>query len=296
VDRSGKFALVAYNEPSGLSVHHIKPDGTIGHEVHQPNVLDVGVYAHQVLTTPSNKTVILVTRGYFPTAERLEIPGAIKVFKFEEGILTNKSSIAPHNGSGFGPRHLDFHPHQPWVYVTLERQSKLHVFALQPDGDLSPQPLFVKDTLLDPSERRSTAGPIHVHPNGRFVYLSNRGGWASTPPADAEFLDGLRLLTSTDSSIVVYAIDPLTGEPTMIQTIDSQGAHPRTFSLDASGRLLVTGALVPVALRTTDKVSVLPAGLTMFQVAANGTLEFVRKYDLDIGDQTQWWTGLAPTI
>ena len=48
VDRSGQFLLIAYNAPSGLSVHRIKPDGMIGEEIKQPDKLDFGIYGHQI--------------------------------------------------------------------------------------------------------------------------------------------------------------------------------------------------------------------------------------------------------
>ncbi|MGN8549234.1 beta-propeller fold lactonase family protein [Bradyrhizobium sp. 13971] len=65
--------------------------------------------------------------------------------------------MAPGGGYGFGPRHLDFHPTQPWVYVSLERQNKLDVFKLQNDS-LDPQPIFRKDTLAEPA----ISGPASV--------------------------------------------------------------------------------------------------------------------------------------
>jgi len=60
VDITGTHVLTAHNDPSGVTVHRINPDGTIGAEVQQPAELDVGVYAHQVRVDSSNKTVILV--------------------------------------------------------------------------------------------------------------------------------------------------------------------------------------------------------------------------------------------
>jgi 6-phosphogluconolactonase len=44
-----------------------------------------------------------------------EDPGALKLFSFREGQLTNLMSVAPNRGYGFGPRHLDFHPSLPLV-------------------------------------------------------------------------------------------------------------------------------------------------------------------------------------
>ena len=87
-------------------------------------------------------------------------------------MLTNLASIAPGDGLGFGPRHLDFHPTQPWVYVSIERQNKLYVYKLDADGTLGRDPLFVKEHAgrsRATSSRRRGAAPIHVHPNGRFV-------------------------------------------------------------------------------------------------------------------------------
>ena len=277
VDMAGEYLLIAYNDPSGVSVHRINPDGTIGEEVKQPEKLDLGIYGHQIRATPSNQSIILVTRSNNATKSKPEDPGSIKVYGFKSGVLTNKAAIQPGNGLGFGPRHLDFHPTQPWVYVSIERQNKLYVYKLEPDGGLSLTPLFVKDTVLDPNRHVSSAGPIHVHPNGRFVYLANRGGWSASPDPSAEMHDGMPVFDATNSNIAVFAIDPSTGEPKLVQTADSHGAHPRTFSFDASARMLVAGSLVPIALREGGRISVLPAGLSVFRMREEGTLDYVRR-------------------
>src|SRR2546426_7060166 len=176
VDRSGGYLLTAYNDPSNVTVHRINGDGSIGEAVSQPGLLDTGIYAHQIRTTPGNETAILVARGNNPAGGKPGDPGALKVFAFKRGLLTNLASIAPGTGLGFGPRHLDFHPTRPWVYVSIERQNKLYTYKLQSDGALGRDPTFVKDTLADPANVKPAqgAGPIHVHPNGRFVYLTNR--------------------------------------------------------------------------------------------------------------------------
>src|SRR5256885_12226285 len=46
-----------------VTVHRIRADGTIGDPVSQPEKPDGGIFAHQILTTPSNQSAILVTRG-----------------------------------------------------------------------------------------------------------------------------------------------------------------------------------------------------------------------------------------
>ena len=124
VDITGTHVIVAYNIPSSITVHQLNADGTIGAQVKQPSMLDTGIYAHQVRVNPSNKTVFLVTRGNGPTKTKAEDRGAVKVFSYADGMLKNLASIAPNGGVNFQPRHLDFHPSQPWVFLSLERQTQ----------------------------------------------------------------------------------------------------------------------------------------------------------------------------
>ena len=109
-DIPGTHVLAAYHDPSGLTVHQIEADGTIGSQVKQPQPLDVGIYGHQVRVEPSNDMVILMTRGNGPTPTKAEDPGALKLFNYKDGVLTNRVSIAPGGGFNFQVRHLDFHP------------------------------------------------------------------------------------------------------------------------------------------------------------------------------------------
>ena len=171
VDGSGEYLLTAYNDPSNVTVHRINGDGSIGEPVSQPGKLDAGIYGHQIRMTPGNQTAILVARGNNAAGGKPEDPGALKLFGFKRGALTNLASIAPGTGLGFGPRHLDFHPSQPWVYVSIERQNKLYAYKLQSDGALGRDPIFVKDTLADPANVKPAqgAGPIHVQTAASFI-------------------------------------------------------------------------------------------------------------------------------
>src|SRR6516225_4148124 len=112
--------LVAFNNPSAVRVYRINKDFTPGEEVKQPGQIDAGIFAHQVRVTPDNRLAILVTRGNEGTPTKAEDPGALKVFDYKDGVLTNEVSIAPNGGKEFGPRHLDFHPTKPWMYVSIQ--------------------------------------------------------------------------------------------------------------------------------------------------------------------------------
>ncbi len=261
-DIPSQFILVAFSNPSGIRVYRINADATPGDEVAQPGQIDPGIFAHQVRATLDNRQVILVTRGHDAASGKPEEPGALKVFDFKDGVLSNEISVAPDGGYGFGPRHLDFHPSRPWVYVSLERQNALDMFELA-NGALSATPRFRKSTLGRPAVGHQLVGTVHVHPNGRTVYVANRARDASG-----------------ENSLAVYAIDQSTGEPNLIQHVDTHGVHPRTFHIDPSGRLMavahITGAV-----------------LSLFRIAADGKLEFARAYDIDVGQRTMWWMGMV---
>jgi 6-phosphogluconolactonase len=295
VDRSGEYLFAAYNDPSNVTVHRLKTDGSIGEQVAQPQKLDTGIYAHQILAAPSNRIVLLVTRGNDARPGKAEDPGAIKTFAFADGMLRNLASIAPGNGLGFGPRHLDFHPEKPWVFVSVERQNQIYVYRLDEQTGLSREPMFVKSTLsssLRPegaagkAGMHQGAGPIHVHPNGRVVYQTNRAS------STVDF-QGQKVFAGGDNSVAVFAIDQQTGEPTLIQTIDGSGIQLRTFGVDPSGRLLVAASIMPLPVRDGNKIATLPAGLMLFRIGDDGRLTFARKYDVDTGDRLQFWSGLV---
>src|SRR5438874_7056910 len=167
--------LVAFNNPSAVRVYRINPDFTPGEEVKQPGQIDAGIYAHQVRVTPDNRLAILVTRGNEGTPTKAEDPGALKVSDYKNGVLTNEVSIAPNGGKEFGPRHLDFHPTKPWIYLSIETQNKMYTYKME-SGRINPDIAFRAETLAEPTNRRSrqAAGTVHVHPNGRFLYGANR--------------------------------------------------------------------------------------------------------------------------
>ncbi len=288
VDRAGEYLLTAYNDPSGLTVHRIHGDGTLGERVGQPDALDTGKYAHQILATPDNRQIVLVTRGNNAPADNPVNPGSIKIFSFNDGVLGNVAGIQPGDGMQFGPRHLDFHPSKPWVYVAVESQNKLYAYRRDSLTGLSREPLFIKETLSDPPSRlRQAVGSIHVHPGGRFVYLTNRAFWLTD-------FEGGKVFAGGENSVAVFTIDQATGEPTLIQNADGRANYLRTFGIDSTGRILVAASVWPMPVREGNGVRVVPAGLSMFRVGGDGKLEFVRKYDVDAtGRRQQFWAGMV---
>ena len=231
--------------------------------------------------------MFLVTRGHDAAGGKPEEPGALKVFDFRDGMLSNEVSVAPDGGYGFGPRHLDFHPTKPWVYVSLERQNRLDMFALD-DSGLSSDAAFPQGRAGRPGQHPRASGCRH----GACASERPHSSMSPTAPARRSNSPAERVFAGGENSLAVFAIDPATGEPTPIQHVDTRGIHPRTFHIDPSGRLLVVAHIMGLKVRDGDAIREVPAWLSLFRIAADGRLDFARTYDIDVGERTMWWMGM----
>jgi 6-phosphogluconolactonase (cycloisomerase 2 family) len=168
----------------------------------------------------------------------------------------------------------------------LERQNALAMFELH-NGALSPVPRFHKTALAAPARFgvRQLVGTVHVHPNGRTVYVANRA-------SDTVDINGQRVFAGGENSLAVFAIDPTSGEPTPLQHVDTNGIHPRCFHIDPSGRLLIVSHIMGLNVQDGDSIRPVPARLSLFRIAGDGRLDFARTCDVDIGKHTMWWMGI----
>ena len=68
-------------------------------------------------------------------AVEAEDPGALKIYRFEDGQLSPLADlpVGGRKGLGYGPRHVDFHPTKPWMYVSVESQNQLHMHRVEGD-------------------------------------------------------------------------------------------------------------------------------------------------------------------
>jgi 6-phosphogluconolactonase (cycloisomerase 2 family) len=291
VDQRGDHLLAAYNDPSTITVHRLRADGSIGAEVEQAAPLDTGIYPHQVRVMPSGRAVILPARGNQGVpGQREEDPGALKVFGFSDGQLTNRQSVAPNAGREFRCRHVDFHPSGKWAYVVIESQNQLQTFSIE-DDRLSAEPLFVTSLLASPTppRRGQAASAIRMHPtNGRTLYVANRG-------RGTEIFQGQTVISEEmENSIAVFSVDPRTGEPRLIQSADPQSIDIRMFALHPDGLSLVatskeTGG--PDSRRVAGRLETIPPRIVLFSIAPDGTLTLQYKQDVEIGDLFQLWCG-----
>lgn len=284
-DRESRYALITYPAPSRIAVHPIGADGRLGEEIAQEGLPALAKTAHQALFTPDGRRVVLPIRGNPAEHGNPEDPGSLAIFDFRDGKLSHAQTLAPDGGYGFGPRHVDFHPSQPWMYMSIERQNQVALFRM---GERFEGPLHRTTTLERPEAEkpRQLVGAIHVHPKGHVVYVSNR--------ADGT-LDhqGRKVFNGGENSIAAYAVDPQTGKPTPLQKANTNGMHPRTFHVDPTGRILVAANMTNRDVLEAGVVKHVPGGLSVFRIADDGRLDFVRKLDADTTKDHQFWVGMV---
>lgn len=285
-DRESRFAFITYPAPSRIGVHPIAPDGTLGPELPDAAPMPpLAKTAHQFRFSPDGRVAALPLRGNSPEHGGSEDPGALEIFDYASGRLEHQQTIAPDGGYGFGPRHVDFHPKRPWLFMSVERQNELALFTL---GNRVEGPLHRATTLANPEsvKPRQLVGAIHVHPSGRFVYVSNRADGT----VDA---NGHKVFNGGENSIAVFDIDPASGRPTLIQHADTRGMHPRTFSIDSSGRILVAANMTTRDVLEGGEPRNVPGGLSVFRIGEDGRLSFARKLDADTKADHLFWAGFV---
>ena len=287
VTQDGAGVLVAYNAPAGVSWHAIDGDGVAGGAtVQDPPPL--GAYPHQVRVLPSGEAAVVVVRGNHAAANRAEEPGSLRFLGFDGGVFEDLGVVAPNGGLGFGPRHLDFHPGGRWAALSMERENEVQVFAVH-DRGFDDVAAFKASTLSDAraaamaSDHDQLCSAIHFHPRGHALYVANRHDPAvygrEGEPCDHDGND-----------IAVHAFDAASGRLQLLQHIATDSVHVRTFSLDETGRLLVAASILPALERRDGHVARVPARLSFFRVAEDGTLTLAKVQDMPDSGQSMFWS------
>jgi 6-phosphogluconolactonase len=295
-DVPGQHLMAAYTHVGGLTVNRINDDGSLGAFVEQRPDLDPGSHTHQTRATFDGRFVIApargkpADRGWWAHKGRQKTPGSINVFAYKDGVFGEQSTLAIGDGYQFGPRHLDFHPTGPWVYVSVEIQNEVIVYRLDAEG-LSPEPLQRLSSLENPDDIlvHQGLGTVHVHPHGHVIYVANRGHMPIPQRNGTKVVD--RELH--ENSIVVYAIDPQSGLLTMLQRIGSGGWCPRTFGIDPTGRMLIVANGESHWVKDGRTVKYQSANLATFKIFEDGRLELKNTYELDLpAGKVINWSGI----
>jgi 6-phosphogluconolactonase len=218
VDATGKVLLVA-NYNNGIdTLIPIKADGSLAepsavdqHKGSGPNKeRQEGPHAHSANFAPGNRFALSADLGLD------------KVFIYrvdpQKGTLTPNSPAFGSVPPGSGPRHVSFHPNGKFVYVVNELNSTVTAFAWNGNAGTMKE-LGTVSAVAKDFKGETDGAEIHVHPNGKFVYSSNRG---------------------QANNIALFRVDPVKGTLTFQGNTPSGGPHPRYFGLDPTGTWLVT--------------------------------------------------------
>lgn len=213
IDHTGKNVLVTNYNSGSVSVIPIKSDGSLAepscfvqHEGSSVNPQrQKGPHAHSVNISPDDCFVFVADLGL----------DKIMIYRLD----VDKGTITPNDPAfvkikpGSGPRHFAFGIDGKYAYVINEMGGTIAAFAYESaSGTLTE--IQTISTLPDDFSGSNSCAEVRVHPNGRFLYGSNRG----------------------HDSIAVYHIDPANGKLTFVERERADIKTPRNFNIDPTGK------------------------------------------------------------
>lgn len=212
VDPTGAVLLTANYSGGNVAVHPIGDDGSLAapscvvqHEGKSVNPQrQEGPHAHSINLDVTGRLAFVCDLGL----------DQVLLYDLDPAAGTLTPHEPPHavTHAGAGPRHFALHPSGRFAYVINELDSTMTAFAYDAAaGSLSE--IHHLSTLPDDYDGRSHCADVHVHPNGRFVYGSNRG----------------------HDSLAIYSVDQATGRLTTAGWESTGGRTPRNFALTPDG-------------------------------------------------------------
>ncbi|GGA87427.1 lactonase family protein [Puia dinghuensis] len=217
VDAHRKWAMVANYSGGNFSALPIAADGSLQPATETIQHTGAGgnknrqdkAHVHSTILSPDEKYLVVCDLGMDNLSVLHFNPAATKQ------PLTNATDSVVTLQPGVGPRHSAFVPGKPYAYVIDELTGTVDAFHYS-NGKFTP--IQHISSLPDGFKGDIGSADIHVSPNGKFLYASNRG--------DA-------------NSIVIYAIDATTGKLTVKGFQSTMGKTPRNFMIDPTGHWLL---------------------------------------------------------
>jgi 6-phosphogluconolactonase len=215
VDKTGKWIAVANYTGGSLSVFPVQANGGIGKV--STFIQDTGsgankqrqekAHVHSSFFSKDNRYLFVADLGLDKEF--------IYSFNEKTGKLIPTAQGFAKSDDGSGPRHIDFHPSDKYIYL-IEELTGTVVAYQHSNGKLT------RIQRISAAKKDFTgfmgSADIHVSPDGKFLYCSNRG--------DA-------------NTITIFKINAATGKLTVIGYQSVLGKAPRNFSLDPSGNFLL---------------------------------------------------------
>ena len=164
-------------------------------------------HLHSVVISPDNTLAVAPDKG----------TDKIWLFNIDHKngqlIPTQQAFLKIQNGAG--PRHLVWSKNGAFCYVINELDNTINVIAYNKTKNTFTS-IQVISTLPSDYQGESYCADIRLHPNGKFLYGSNRG----------------------HDSIARYAVDTTTGKLTFLGTTSTKGTYPRNFRIAQQGKFL----------------------------------------------------------
>lgn len=206
-DRTGRYLLAASYFGNKISVNAIGSDGTV--QVPPLAVIPTGKNAHSVQVDPANAFVFASNLG----------SDVILQYRFDpaSGAVTPNTPPSVATKAGAGPRHFVFSPDQRFVYAINELDATVNTYAY--DRHTGTLALQASDSALPEgfkSSEQLAAADLHLTPDGRFLYATER----------------------TSNTLTGYRVDQASGKLTRILNIPTE-TQPRGFNIDPQGRFLL---------------------------------------------------------
>ena len=211
----------------------------------------MSAHVHSVVSSPDGKFVYASDLG----ADK------VFVYRYDPAANPEHPLVAAEPAfielpAGSGPRHLLFSKDGKHAYLTTEMSAQVFVFDYA-DGQLKQRQAVDLAHGL-PAEKRA-AGALHASPDGKFLYVSNRG---------------------KANEILVFAINPANGELTEIQRRSVDGDHPREFALSPNGKFLLIANQMSnaiVVLERDSKTGKLGKTVQSLKMDAPSDLKFINR-------------------
>lgn len=234
VSLSGDGHLAVANYTGGnLSVFALNDDGSLADN---PQIID-----HKPLDTVKTSHAHMAqfdAYGLMVTDLGLD---AIKRYVKKDGTFVPAEQPSIPFADGAGPRHFTYGKNGKMLYVINELNSTISVFENVENGNY--QEIQVVPTLAADFDGESFCADLHLSPDGKFLYGSNRG----------------------ENTIVIFAVDEDSGQLELVGRESVHGDWPRNFSMDPSGEFLL------VANKKTSNIAVFQRD------KENGTLTFLNE-------------------
>jgi 6-phosphogluconolactonase len=223
IDKTGHYLMFANFGSSSVTVLRINDDGSIGEQTSFMKHIGHGrdpafqskAHPHSIDVSPDNRFAIVSDLGV----------DKVFVYRFDAatGQLSPDRPGFVEAESGGGPRHFTFDAAGKFGYSLHEMSGFVTVMSWNAsDGSFTK----VQDAkTLEPNfVGANDSAEIAIHPNGRFLYESNRRfrGPEMWGP----------------DSIGVFAIDGSNGTLTPVEQVAPGGTMPRNFAIDPTGTYL----------------------------------------------------------